>query len=125
MTKDQLQQFIAAYAQAAKKSQKALDKNGHEIEEQSDWVWFDRNTIESLLSKTDPKRGGLKIYFGQYNQDNIALLSEDRANREDYIGRVSLALVAANQGPKGIEELGGQDESGSIANGGGLCPPDC
>ena len=125
MTKDQLKQFIAAYAQAAKISQKALDKNGQEIEEQSDWVWFDRQTIEALLSKTDPKTGGLKIYFGQYNKENISLLPDDRSNREDYIGRVSMALVAANQGPKGIEELGDQDDSGSIANGGGLCPPDC
>jgi hypothetical protein len=134
MTKEQLEAFRLAYAKSVKKCIKGKDKNGKDIEEQSDWVFFDRKLIQDLLDMTDPKSGGLKLYFGQYDKENLKILPVDRKDREDYIGRISLAIAAANSTEKGIIDLDekienasdlAQDSGGSTRNGGKLCPPSC
>lgn len=139
MTKEELEAFRNAYQKAAKKSIKAKNKDGKEIDEQSDWVWFDRNTIQNLLDMTDQDQGGIKIYFGQYDKKNLEILPEDRRNKHDYEGLVSLALVACNKTKTEYEDIytatneiqkdsnlmlmsrGGE----SPVNAGDVCPPIC
>jgi hypothetical protein len=80
-------------------------------------VWFDRQTIEKLLDQTDPKQGGIKIYLGMYDKDTVSEQGE-RANRSDYIGKLTVILTASND----------NDDPGQqtmIVNGGKVCPPDC
>lgn len=141
MTKEELEAFRNAYQKAAKKSIKAKNKNGKEINEQSDWVWFDRNTIQSLLDMTDQEQGGIKIYFGQYDKKNIEMLPKERRDKHDYVGKVSLALIACNKTKTEYEDIYSegneiQDNSKMMfmsRNGGGespvnaghVCPPDC
>jgi hypothetical protein len=140
MTREELEAFRAAYKKAAKKSKKAKNKKGELINEQSDWVWFDRNTIQKLLDMTDPENGGIKIYFGQYDEKNVVMLPEDMRKRHDYVGRVSLALMASNKTKTDYEDIysgsneiqdsskmmlmstGGGD---SPVNAGSVCPPEC
>jgi hypothetical protein len=140
MTREELEAFRAAYKKAAKKSKKAKNKKGELINEQSDWVWFDRNTIQKLLDMTDPENGGIKIYFGQYDEKNVVMLPEDMRKRHDYVGRVSLALMASNKTKTEYEDIySGSNEiqdsskmmlmsSGdgdSPVNAGSVCPPIC
>jgi hypothetical protein len=134
MTKEQLESFRKVYAESVKKCIKGKDKNGKEITGQSDWVFFDRDMIQALLDMTDPKTGGLKLYFGQYDKENLEILPIDQKDREDYIGRISIAIAAANKTESGIFDLDGEsnksialafDSRSSIRNGGALCPPEC
>jgi hypothetical protein len=141
MTKEELEAFRNAYQKAAKKSIKAKNKNGKEINEQSDWVWFDRNTIQQLLDMTDQNQGGIKIYFGQYDKKNVEMLPKERREKHDYVGKVSLALIACNKTKTEYEDIYSeaneiQDTSNlklmsrssggrSPVNAGNVCPPDC
>jgi hypothetical protein len=134
MTKEELDAFTSAYSKSVKKCIKGKDKNGKDLEEQSDWVFFDRKLIQDLLDMTDPKSGGLKLYFGQYDKENLDILPIDQQDREDYIGRISIAIAAANKTESGIIDLMTEsknstdltpDSGGYTRNGGQLCPPDC
>lgn len=128
MDRKQLELFRKAYDNSVKKCIKGKDKNGKDIEEQSNWVFFDRATLEKLLSMTDPKTGGIKMYFGQYDKENLDIIPLDRPLREDYIGRISLALAASNRTEQGMEDIylaNSVEEDGGLENGGNLCPPQC
>jgi hypothetical protein len=140
MTREELDAFRDAYQKFAKKSKKAKNKKGELINEQSDWVWFDRNTIQNLLDMTDPDEGGIKIYFGQYDNKNVDMLPRERREKHDYVGRVSLALMACNKtkteyqdiysGQNQIQDsskmmLMSRGDRDSPVNAGELCPPDC
>lgn len=134
MTKEQLEAFRLAYGKSVKKCIKGKNKNGKDIAEQSDWVFFDRKLIQDLLDMCDPKTGGLKLYFGQYDKENLDILPKDRKDRDDYIGRISIAIAAANKTESGIIDLEVEsknstdltlDSGSSIRNGGALCPPYC
>jgi len=140
MTREELEAFRAAYKKAAKKSKKAKNKKGELINEQSDWVWFDRNTIQKLLDMTDPENGGIKIYFGQYDEKNVVMLPEDMRKKHDFVGRISLALMASNKtkteyediytGSNEIQDsskmmLMSSGDGDSPVNAGSVCPPIC
>ncbi|EMS31209.1 hypothetical protein C943_02356 [Mariniradius saccharolyticus AK6] len=134
MTREQLELFRRAYDKSVKKCVKGKNKDGKDIAEQSDWVFFDRDLIQSLLDMTDPKAGGLKMYFGQYDKENLDIIPLDRKDREDYIGRMSIAIAAANRTERGIIDVTGensdpalrsQSSGESVRNLGQLCPPNC
>ncbi|SMD42705.1 hypothetical protein SAMN00777080_1267 [Aquiflexum balticum DSM 16537] len=140
MTREELEAFRNAYQKAAKKSIKAKNKNGKVINEQSDWVWFDRNTIQKLLDMTDSEKGGIKIYFGQYDENNVNMLPEDMRKKHDYVGRVSLALAACNKTETEFEDIYSasneiqntanlmllrSNDRDSPVNAGTVCPPIC
>ena len=80
-------------------------------------VWFDRHTIEKLLKQTDPKTGGIKMFFGKYDEDTLSE-SDQTSKTEELDGKLTLILAAsdANQDPE-VETM--------IVNGGKICPPDC
>lgn len=80
-------------------------------------VWFDRHTIEELLKQTDPKTGGIKIFFGKYDEDTLSE-SDQTSKREELDGKLTLILAASdvNQDPE-VESM--------IVNGGKVCPPEC
>jgi hypothetical protein len=128
MNRKQLNLFRKEYDKSIKKCVKGKDKEEIEIQEQSDWVFFERATLEKLLAMTDVKTGGIKMYFGQYNEENLDMIPLDRPFREDYIGRLSLALSASNRTTQGIQDVYSADsvmEDQGLENGGTICPPDC
>lgn len=130
MTREELKNFVSVYNKSVRTEIKGKDKEGKDVEEQTSWPFFDREVIEKLLAQTDPKAGGIKIYLGQYDKNNLDLVPKDRIDREDYIGRVSLALSAANREEDGIFDifdtnLHSDGGTGSIENGAAICPPYC
>ncbi len=112
-----------------KKAIKGHNKEDKPIEEQSDWVYFEKETLEKMLRQIKGE-GGIKFYFGQYDKENLYILPKETEKREDYIGRMSVAMVACIKGKDGsLVELDVADEgdldSDPIQNGGELCPPTC
>lgn len=127
MKRKDLEKFREAYDTSMKRAIKGLDKNGNPIEEQSDWVYFEKETLEKMLKQIQGE-GGIKFYFGQYDKENLYILPRETDQREDYIGRVSVAMVGCKKDENGklVElELDDEVDSDSIQNGGSLCPPFC
>lgn len=127
MKRKDLQKFRDAYDKSMKRAIKGFDKDGNPIEEQSNWVYFEKETLEKMLKQIRGE-GGIKFYFGQYDTGNLYILPKDTEKREDYIGRISVAMVGCKRDGNGklIElELDDEVDSDSIQNGGSLCPPMC
>lgn len=104
----QYEEFIA-------KAEKDLD--GEKAIQQTRSVWFDRHTIEELLKQTDPERGGIKIFFGKYDEETLSE-SNTSASKQDLDGKLTVILAASN------DNEDPQAES-MVVNGGKICPPDC
>ncbi len=84
---------------------------------QSRSVWLDREKIQRLLEQTDPKTGGIKVFFGQYDEESLSGF-EAPVNAEDYKGRLTVILAASNNNEDPTEES-------QLVNFGKTCPPDC
>ncbi|PRY89963.1 hypothetical protein [Mongoliibacter ruber] len=122
MDNRQFKSFVSAYRDSLQKGEKAKGPDGKPIESETDWIYFDRETLEKLLKMTDPKTGGIKMYLGVYTKENLDILPKDREDRENYIGMLSLALTPANRTRQGIVDV---QEEEIYENGGTLCPPFC
>lgn len=134
MKKGLIKKFRENYAKNGKINKPGMGADGKPIMEQTNWVWFDRETIEAALAKADAdgKTGGLKMFFGQYDKETISMIPADRPEREEYIGRISLVLVPTNKTENGLQEIGNaidsddsDEEEEDGFNGGKICPPDC
>ncbi|MFC4870423.1 hypothetical protein [Negadavirga shengliensis] len=88
-----------------------------EFANQSKSVWFDRQSIEKLLAQTDEKTGGLKIFFGVYDESTAADIQSSRPGKES-IGKLTVILTASDENKS-------TDLPDRIMNGGKTCPPDC
>lgn len=93
------------------------DCNGQKITNQSQAIWFDRKSIQELLDKTDEQTGGIKIYFGEYDEETIGEIS-DVGDPKGMIGKLTVILGASNDNEDPIEEA-------MLMNGGKICPPHC
>lgn len=103
------------YDKFMQEAEEAINKES--AKEQTRSVWFDRQTIESLLAQTDPKNGGLKIYLGMYDENTLSE-REDLERATEYIGKLTVILTASNDNQD-------PDQEKMIINGGKVCPPDC
>jgi hypothetical protein len=95
------------------------------ITEQTDWVFFDRQTLEGLLEQTDkdPSKGGIKFSFTQYTQE-IAEKFYPK-DSEKYTGMITLVMSPANFENGQIIESTVKSGEESYANRGMMCPPRC
>lgn len=137
MTREELEAFRSAYDKSVRKCKKGKDKKGKKIGEQTEWIWFDRNTLMDLLKHADEKTGGIKMYIGQYDKKNIKILPDSYPEKENCIGRISLALTPANRTDVGIIDVTSSTSDAAeisrttsvqgnfIRNAGTMCPPFC
>lgn len=113
------------YDKEVKQGKPAKGKKGKDKTNQTDWIFFDRETLERLLAKADkdPKVGGIQFYFTEYTEET----AENTYPKEGgiYNGQLTLVMRAANlKGKKPISvELGGEEDD---YEGGGIeCPFKC
>ncbi|GGZ19357.1 hypothetical protein GCM10007049_09670 [Echinicola pacifica] len=85
--------------------------------DQTNSIWFDRQTLEKLLEKTDPKTGGLKLYFAEYDAEYVEAYGLDNEIK-GHIGKMTIVLAASNNN----EDPENDDD---VDNGGNICPPNC
>ena len=93
------------------------DQEGRKITKQTQSVWFDRKTIQNLLDQTDEKTGGIKVYFGEYDENTAEEVSYIKDTKE-LVGKLTVILAASNNNED-------PTDGDLLRNGGKVCPPDC
>lgn len=105
------------YDQHIGRGKSCRDCNGKKITKQSHSIWFDRKSIQELLDKTDEHAGGIKIYFGEYDEETIDEISHVE-DPKSMIGKLTVVLAASN-------DNGDPSDGAMLMNGGKICPPHC
>ncbi|TDQ17279.1 hypothetical protein DFQ04_1931 [Algoriphagus boseongensis] len=124
ISKEDFDQMKAKYDKEVKKGKPAKDKNGKDKTDQTNWIFFDRETLEGLLAKADkdPKKGGIQFYITEYTEEVAKKYYPD--NVEQVTGSLTLAMRPANVENESITPL--IEEGGdNYANNGRMCPPFC
>ena len=118
ISKADFEQMKAKYDQEVKKGKPAKGKKG-DIVDQTDWIFFDRKTLEEILA--DPKAGGIKFYFTEYTEEVAKAYYPE--NPDEYVGRINLVITASSE--SGKNEI--EDSSGNATyfNKAQICPPYC
>lgn len=118
ISKKDFEQMKAKYDKEVKKGKPAKGKKG-DIDNQTDWIFFDRKTLEEILA--DPKTGGIKFYFTEYTEEVAKEYHPE--NPDEYVGRVNLVMTASTEGGRGeiLNEIGDPN----YYNRGDICPPYC
>lgn len=104
-----------SYAKGIGKGIASKDINGETITYQTRSIWFSKEKLEYLLSQTDELEGGIRIFFGQYDQDTVP--EEFSHIKEELVGRLTVVLASCKK-----DEL---PKPENFLNGGDLCPPGC
>lgn len=119
INKEDFDQMQKKYDKEIQKGKPALGPKD-DVENQTKWVFFDRQIIEEVLSKADkdPKKGGIKFYLTEYTEEVAKKLYPE--NSEEYVGRLAIVMSPVNEAKKGLEE-----EEEDYYNRGTACPPKC
>jgi hypothetical protein len=117
ISKEDFDQMKSKYDREVKKGKAAKGKNG-DIDNQTDWIFFDKKTLQEILA--NPNAGGIKFYFTEYTEEVAKKLYPE--NPDEYVGRVNLVMTASENGQSEILDEGGEP---SYYNRGKICPPAC
>jgi hypothetical protein len=118
ISKADFEQMKAKYDQEVKKGKPGKGKNG-EVNDQTDWLFVDRQTLEEILA--DPKATGIKIYLTEYTEDVAkAYYPEDP---EQYVGRLNLVLTGSSD--NGKEDILDGNGNTTYYDRAKVCPPYC
>jgi hypothetical protein len=124
INKNDLLKMLRKYKDEVKTGKPGLSAS-RKITEQTDWVFFDRQTLENLLEQADkdPLKGGIKFSFAQYSQDVAKKFYPKES--EKYAGMMTLVMSPANFENGQIIESTAKSGEESYANRGVMCPPMC
>lgn len=117
ISKADFDQMKVKYDQEVKKGKPAKDKKG-DVTNQTDWIFFDRSTLEEILA--DSNATGIKFYFTEYTEATAKAFYPE--NPDQYIGRINLVMTASGDGQSDILDASG---GSSYFNKGQMCPPHC
>jgi len=108
----------------SKKGKPAKDKNGKNKIGQTNWIFFDRETLEGLLVKADkdPNKGGIQFYFTEYTEEVAAKYYTDDV--EKITGALTLVMRPANLEADEVSTIIMSTDD-DYANRGTICPPFC
>lgn len=110
----------AKYEKEVQVGKPATNSQGEKTD-QTKWIFFDRETLEGLLAKTDkdPKVGGIQFFFTEYTEETAKKAYPDQ--KEDYTGALTLVMKAANLKENSLKQV----EGGDYYNRGTQCPYTC
>ncbi|MBS4071623.1 molecular chaperone DnaK [Algoriphagus aquatilis] len=117
ISKADFEQMKGKYDQEVKKGKPAKDKKG-DVTNQTDWIFFDRSTLEEILA--DSNATGIKFYFTEYTEATAKAFYPE--NPDQYVGRINLVMTASGDGQGDILDASGDP---SYFNKGQMCPPHC
>ncbi len=121
ISKEDFESMKAKYDKEVKKGKPAKGIKGKNKDNQTDWIFFDRETLEGLLAKADkdPKVGGIQFYFTEFTEETAKNIFPKEAAA--YTGQMSLVMRAANLKEKNLTV----GEEGEYEAGGLPCPYHC
>lgn len=117
ISKADFDQMKTKYDQEVKKGKPAKGKKG-DVDNQTDWIFFDRSTLEEILA--NPNAQGIKFYFTEYTDEVAKKLYPE--NPDEYTGRINLVLTASSDQGQSDLSVGAEV---SYYNKGIACPPKC
>ncbi|MBN3581196.1 molecular chaperone DnaK [Algoriphagus aestuarii] len=122
ISKEDFESMKAKYDKEVKKGKPAKDKKGKDKTDQTNWIFFDRETLEGLLAKADkdPKKGGIQFYITEYTEEVAAKYYPNDVDK--VTGALALVMRPANLDEGQLSLTAGEDD---YANHGTICPPFC
>ncbi|WP_373400517.1 molecular chaperone DnaK [Algoriphagus halophilus] len=125
ISKADFESMKAKYDKEVKKGKPAKDKKGKDKTNQTDWIFFDRETLEKLLAKADqnPKVGGIQFYFTEYTEETAKKFYPNEA--DEYTGQMTLVMRAANLNENQITSIEVEEGGEEYQNRGTQCPYVC
>jgi hypothetical protein len=79
ISKEDFESMKKKYDKEVKKGKPAKNKKGKDKIDQTNWIFFNRETLEGLLAKadSDPKKGGIQFYITDiYRRGSCKILSK-------------------------------------------------
>jgi hypothetical protein len=124
ISKKDFLQMQEKYKKEVKKGGSGKNRKG-KVTDQTEWIFFDRETLEGILEKADkdPKKGGIKFFIGQYSEEIAEKFYPEEP--ENYAGMLTLVMAPANLEKNQVIETSSLGEEDSYANRGMQCPPRC
>lgn len=115
----------AKYDTEVKKGKPATGTRKKDKNNQTDWIFLDRETLEGLLAKADkdPKVGGIQFYFTEYTEETAEKIHPKEGAA--YCGQLTLVMRAANLKEKKLVTVGKGAVKDEYENGGLECPFNC
>ena len=113
------------YDKEVKKGKPAQGKNEKDKTNQTNWIFFDRETLEGLLAKVDkdPKIGGIQFYFTEFTEETAKKIYPNEA--AVYTGQMTLVMRAANLEGSQLVSYGNVGDDEGYEGGGTQCPYRC
>lgn len=92
---------------------------------QTSWLFFNRETLEGLLAQVDkdPKIGGIQIFLAEYNETVAKKLYPK--SYESVVGALTLVLCPANLKEGKLTRIALEGGDVTYENKGEMCPPVC
>jgi len=124
ISKEDFEAMKAKYDKEVKKGKPAKDKKNKDKIDQTDWIFFDRETLEGLLKNADPdpKKGGIQFYITEYTEEVAAKYHPTKV--EELTGAITIVMRAAKVENELVAASLADDSSG-YENNGRICPPFC
>ncbi len=113
------------YDGEVKKGKPGKGKNGKDKDNQTNWIFLDRETLEGLLAKADkdPKVGGIQFYFTEYTEETAKERYADEADK--YVGQMTLVMRAANLKEDKLQSANLKGAESEYQSSGQECPFIC
>ncbi|MBA4298521.1 MAG: molecular chaperone DnaK [Cyclobacterium sp.] len=125
ISKKDFEEMQKKYKQEVGKGKPGKNPKG-DVTKQTEWVFFDRDTLQNLLDQADQdgKTGGIKFYLTEYTEELAKKWHPTEPN--SYSGGITLVLKAANlKDGKPVDVTDSEVAGEEYENRGIKCPPTC
>lgn len=116
ISKEEFEEMREKYSQEVGSGKPGTNEKG-EITTQTQWIFFDRASIQRVLDESDPEKGGIKFHLTEYTAATAEKYHKGQG--EVYNGMLTLVFEAASS-----DQLTAQNGT-NFENVGKSCPPFC
>ncbi|MBB6326840.1 hypothetical protein FHS59_002468 [Algoriphagus iocasae] len=122
ISKEDFESMRVKYDKEVKKGKPAKGKKNKDKTDQTNWIFFDRETLEGLLAKADkdPKKGGIQFYITEYTEEVASKYHPKEV--EQLTGALTIVMRAANLDKSNLTLTNPEED---YQNNGRICPPFC
>ena len=122
ISKEDFKSMQKKYDKEVKNGKPAKDKKGKDKVDQTNWIFFNRETLEGLLEKADkdPKKGGIQFYITEYTEEVAQKYHPKEV--EQITGALTIVMRPANLEEDQLTLTAGEED---YENNGRICPPFC